>query len=84
MVKRPPFLTLTTETEMKEETKQKLAIAQKYCDNEEKSTEFMLAYMQDLAQVDLDCVLIYLAKYGGFEEVSQNKAKKIKQSGNVH
>jgi len=68
---------------MKDATKQKLAIAQQYCDEEDKSTEFMLAYMQDLAGVDLDCVLGYLGKYGGFKEVSPNFAKKQKKAGNV-
>ena len=52
---------------MKAKTKKQLAIAQQYCDDEDKSTEFMLQYMQDVAQVDLDCVLNYLTKYGGFK-----------------
>lgn len=45
---------------MKESTKQKLKIAQQYCDDNDKSTQFMLEYMQDFAGVDLDCVLNYL------------------------
>jgi hypothetical protein len=45
---------------MKPATKEKLRDAQQYCDNNDKSTEFMLEYMQDVANVDLDCVLNYL------------------------
>ena len=47
---------------MKPETKEKLFIAWDYCDEEEKSTEFMLQYMQDFAGVDLDCVISFLNK----------------------
>ena len=56
---------------MKTETKIKLLEAWQYCDNEDKSTEFMLEYMQSVAKVDLDTVINYLTKYGGFEK--QNK-----------
>ena len=45
---------------MKEKTKYLLETAQAYCDVEDKSTEFMLEYMQDIASVDLDCVLEFL------------------------
>ena len=45
---------------MKKETKEKLQKAKQYCDDNDKSTEFMLQYMQDHAGVDLDCVLNYL------------------------
>ena len=45
---------------MKESTKILLREAQQYCDDNDKSTEFMLEYMQDVANVDLDCVLNYL------------------------
>ena len=47
---------------MKEKTKYLLEAAQEYCDKEDKSTEFMLEYMQDVAGVDLDCVLKFLQK----------------------
>jgi hypothetical protein len=47
----------------KEQIKEKLKEAKKYCDDNDKSTEFMLEYMQDFAGVDLDCVLEYLEKY---------------------
>ena len=45
---------------MKAATKKLLAEAQQYCDDNDKSTEFMLEYMQDFANVDLDCVMNYL------------------------
>lgn len=34
--------------------------AEAYCNKNDKSTEFMLEYMQDVAGVDLDTVLDYL------------------------
>ena len=34
--------------------------AQEYCDKNDKSTEFMLEYMQDQAGVDLDTVIKFL------------------------
>lgn len=47
---------------MKAETKIKLLEAWQYCDNQDKSTEFMLEYMQDFAGVDLDCVVKFIQK----------------------
>jgi len=47
---------------MKAETKRKLLEAWQYCDNEDKSTEFMLEYMQSFANVDLDCVMNFIQK----------------------
>ena len=55
---------------MKKETKQKLKEAQDYCDEEDKSTEFMLQYMQDYAGVDLDCVMSFLQKQAIVEQRS--------------
>ena len=49
---------------MKAITKQLLLDAKKYCDDNNKSTEFMLQYMQDAAKVDLDCVISFLSKLG--------------------
>jgi hypothetical protein len=45
---------------MKQKTKILLKEAQEYCDENDKSTEFMLEYMKSYAGVDLDCVLNYL------------------------
>lgn len=47
---------------MKLETRKKLIEAQLYCEENDKSTEYMLQYMQDFAGVDLDCVLNFLAR----------------------
>ncbi len=41
-------------------TKLKLAAIHQLCDQEDKSTEFMLQLMQDVCKVDLDCVLSYM------------------------
>ena len=53
---------------MKAATKQVLLDAWKYCNENEKSTEFMLQYMQDVANVDLDCVISFLQKEGFFTD----------------
>jgi len=47
---------------MKATTRAKLQEAQKYCDDNDKSTAFMIAYMQDFAGVDFDCVMSFLRK----------------------
>lgn len=47
---------------MKPATKKLLEEAQQYCDDNDKSTEFMIQYMQDFARVDFDCVINYLQK----------------------
>ena len=57
--------------DMKEFTKTILQDAQFYCDVNDKSTEFMLEYMQSVAGVNLDCVLSYLKKHGGFVDVNK-------------
>ena len=49
---------------MKATTRQLLLDAKKYCEDNNKSTEFMLQYMQDAAKVDLDCVISFLTKLG--------------------
>jgi hypothetical protein len=58
---------------MKATTKIKLAEAWQYCDDEDKSTEFMLEYMQDVAGVDLDCVINFLEKYDSPTEIFNTK-----------
>ena len=47
---------------MKKETRKLLEEAKKYCDDNDKSTEFMLQYMQDVAEVDLDTVIEFLTE----------------------
>lgn len=46
---------------MKKITRFALLTAWQYCDDNDKSTEFMLQYMQDVAGVDLDCVINFLS-----------------------
>lgn len=45
---------------MLHKTKLKLAAAHQHCIVEEKSTEYTIQYLQDICDVDLDCVLAYL------------------------
>jgi hypothetical protein len=48
---------------MKPITKQKLHEAKQFADDNDKSTEWMIEYMQDYANVSFDCVMDYLDKY---------------------
>lgn len=64
---------------MKPATKLKLQEAELYCNEHDKSTEFMLQYMQDYAGVDLDCVLNYFDKAPHWSG-SKNKEPKNKKS----
>jgi hypothetical protein len=41
-------------------TKLKLAAVHQLCDVEDKSTEYMLQFMQDTCDVDLDCCISYM------------------------
>lgn len=45
---------------MQQKTRALLQEAQDWCDDNDKSTEFMLQYMQDVVGVNLDCVLNFL------------------------
>lgn len=53
--------------EINEIQKEMLRLAQEFCDEEDKSTEFMIAYMQDMANADFDTVMEYLRSKGGFK-----------------
>jgi hypothetical protein len=44
-----------------------LRSAYEYCEEKDKSTEFMLEYMQDVAKVDLDTVIEFLQLEEKFE-----------------
>lgn len=39
--------------------------AQEYCDQEGKSTEFMIAYMMDVAEVEHETVMEFLTEQSG-------------------
>ena len=47
---------------MKDITRNRLLAAWQYCDDEDKSTEFMLQFMMDNAKVDMDCVINFMEK----------------------
>lgn len=48
---------------MKANTKALLDEAYAQCIEQRKSTEYTIQYLQDWANVDLDCVMSYLTKY---------------------
>ncbi len=50
---------------MKTKTKQLLDIAYEHCVELGKSMEYIIEYLQDFAEVNLDCVINYLFKYRG-------------------
>lgn len=56
---------------MNESTKAKLQSARDYCNANDKSTEFMIQYMQDVAHVNFDCVMRYLATNSDVVEKAQ-------------
>lgn len=62
---------------MKEITKNKLLEAWQYCDDNDKSTAFMLEYMQDFAKVDLDCVLSFIERTTDKERTDWIKSHQI-------
>lgn len=45
-----------------EVTRAQLEMAKKYCDDEDKSTEFMIEYMQDVANTNFDTVMAFLTE----------------------
>jgi len=45
---------------MKTKTRQLLEMAQQFCDENDKSTEFMIQYMQDFAHCSFDTVIKFL------------------------
>jgi len=54
---------------MKKLTRNKLLAARQYCDDEDKSTEFMIQFMMDNAKVDMDCVVNFMNKTPDEERV---------------
>jgi len=67
---------------MKAITRNRLLAAWQYCDDEDKSTEFMLQFMQDNAGVDLDCVLNFLQNTTDKERIEWLKSLTIKEDEN--
>lgn len=62
---------------MRAETKSKLLAAWQYCEDNDKSTEFMLEYMQDVANVDLDCVINFIKKLNNESIHSTKQGNKL-------
>jgi hypothetical protein len=60
-------------TEHQEEKKSLLQKAYDFCNDNDKSTEFMLQYMQDFADVDLDDVISFLKEENIFIEEKLKK-----------
>lgn len=65
---------------MKQKTKEILFDAWVNCDNEDKSTEFMIAYMSDVAQVSEECVVNFLLKTTEEERDKWYKKKALYQN----
>lgn len=59
-----------------EEQKALIIEAWNYCDEEDKSTEFMLQYMSDTADVDYDIIVAYICS----EQASIDRQKLFKKN----
>ena len=57
--------------EISKSTQKKLLAAWEYCDEHDKSTEYMLAYMQDMSSVSLDTVLFFIENYESDENLNE-------------
>jgi hypothetical protein len=55
---------------MKELTKIKLKEAEDICDAENRSTEYMIEFMQEYAKVSFDCVMNYIEQTWHSKEAS--------------
>jgi len=58
---------------MKESTVTKLFAAWDYCNEHDKSTEFMLQYMQDVSGCDLDTVLKFIKEKSKYKNPTLNQ-----------
>ena len=61
---------------MQESIKEILFDAWDYCDDKDKSTEFMLQYMQNMARVNLDTVLRFIQENSSTRFERHKKKKK--------
>ena len=68
---------------MRLNTKKKLIEAINYCENRQKSVEFTIQYMQDYADVDLDCVMKFLKQYANKNERAPNIRKTLRKVRNL-
>jgi hypothetical protein len=53
---------------MKKSTYDKLSLAYDWCEKNDKSTEFVIQYLQDACGVDHACVVAFMLNRGEFEE----------------
>ncbi len=60
----------------KAETRRLLRQAMLQCEEEDRSTEYMIQFMQDSCSVNHDCVMSFLKKHGGFKLVSSMTTNK--------
>jgi hypothetical protein len=60
---------------MTESQKKLILDAWDYCDQEDKSTEFMLQYMSDVSSVDFDEVVKYITSKKASEDKIRNLGK---------
>lgn len=63
---------------MTQEQKQKILEAWDYCDEKDKSTEFMLQYMSDVSELEYEDVVDYVAS----NEANKDRAEFYKTLGN--
>jgi len=52
---------------MKAQTRARLAMAYAVCIHEDRSTEYMIQFMMDVAGVDHDCVVNFITQQPGWE-----------------
>ena len=68
---------------MKVITRNRLLAAWQYCDDEDKSTEFMLQYMMDNAKVDMDCVINFIENTTNEERTEWLKNLEDEEAKNI-
>jgi len=56
---------------MKRKTKELLDAFYKECEDEDRSVEYIIQYLQDKASVNHDCVMKYLLKYHFTEKAGE-------------
>lgn len=65
---------------MKATTETALYLAWQYCDDEDKSTEFMFQYMRDMSGMSYDKVVDFVITKGGEERIKWLKNNQDKTS----
>ena len=65
---------------MKQKTKDKIFEAWAYCDKKDKSTEFMLQYIADYAEIDYDVAVNFIRTVTTQERNKWYKQQKVKDT----